>query len=329
MIHATERILVLRALGLGDLCAAVPALRALRRHRPDCELVLAAPAWQEPLAQLAGVDRVVDTDPLSPIDEVEHGAHLAVNLHGRGPQSTRVLADTEPERFIAFAHPHLDRSADASVTWRPHEHEVHRWCRLLAESGIPADPTDLLLPRPPAPPEDPSGTNRRRIVADGAVVVHPGAAAPARRWPAERFGAVVAALVERGHSVVLTGTAEERPLCEEVLAVAGPGAAGSAHVLAGETDLMGLAHTVAGASLMIANDTGVAHLATAFAIPSVVLFGPTPPTEWGPPPTARHRSLWAGRRGDPHGTEIDPGLDAIEVEAVIDAIEEVSGRVPA
>jgi ADP-heptose:LPS heptosyltransferase len=53
-------------------------------------------------------------------------------------------------------------------------------------------------------------------------------------------------------------------------------------------------------------------------VPSVVLFGPTPPAEWGPPPERPwHRVLWAGRRGDPNGPEPDPGLLEIEPDAVV------------
>jgi ADP-heptose:LPS heptosyltransferase len=71
----------------------------------------------------------------------------------------------------------------------------------------------------------------------------------------------------------------------------------------------------------VCGDTGVAHLATAFGTPSVVLFGPTPPSEWGPPPNRpRHQVLWAGRRGDPHGQSPDAGLLAIEVPDVLGAL---------
>jgi ADP-heptose:LPS heptosyltransferase len=115
--------------------------------------------------------------------------------------------------------------------------------------------------------------------------------------------------------VVITGGPGEVELARAV--AAGAGLAPSA-VLAGRTDLAQLAAVVAGAGRVLSADTGVAHLATAFGIPSVVLFGPTPPAEWGPPPGRdRHRALWAGRRGDPHGDEPDPGLLAIGVGEVL------------
>lgn len=68
-------------------------------------------------------------------------------------------------------------------------------------------------------------------------------------------------------------------------------------------------------------DTGVAHLATALGRPSVVLFGPTPPSAWGPPPGRhRHRVLWAGRAGDPRAAVPDPGLLDIAVADVLAAL---------
>jgi ADP-heptose:LPS heptosyltransferase len=88
-----------------------------------------------------------------------------------------------------------------------------------------------------------------------------------------------------------------------------------------ELDLVAFAGVVAHARAVVVGDTGVAHLATAFRRPSVVLFGPVPPSEWGPPASPRHVALWAGRRGDPHGTVLDPGLAAIDVGLVWQALE--------
>ena len=292
------RVVVLRALGLGDLLTAVPALRALRRAHPSARITLAAPAPLSGLALLTGaVDDVVDTAPLAPLDRSLHAPDLAVNLHGRGPQSTALLRATSPQALLAYG---------VTSTWRADEHEVVRWCRLLDEAGLPADPTDLALPRPPADP-----------AVEGAVLVHPGAAQPSRRWPVDRWAAVVGGLRDRGAAVVLTGGPTERPRALEV--AAGAGLPDSA-VLAGRTDPLELAALVASARLLVSVDTGVAHLATAYGTSSVVLFGPTDPALWGPPADRpQHRVLWAGRTGDNFAAHVDPGLLDLTPRHVLDA----------
>jgi len=282
-----------RDLGLGDLLTAIPALRALARGFPEHRRILVAPKAFAPIVELSGTG--FELWPAPP-----GGADVAVNLHGRGPESHARLLATLPRGLIAFAS-----GAHHGPQWEPGEHEVVRWCRLLEESGIPADPGDLDLDLPVTP--------------TGATVIHPGAASAARCWPAERWTAVARAETEAGRDVLVTGSARERWLAERV-------ADGRGKVLAGRTDLAGLARTIAGAGRVLSGDTGVAHLATALRVPSVVLFGPTPPAEWGPPPDRpRHRALWAGRRGDPHADEPDPGLLEIAVEDVLSATRQPSG----
>jgi ADP-heptose:LPS heptosyltransferase len=304
------RLIAYRALGLGDLLTGVPALRALRDAFPEHRIVLAAPGALAPLAALSGaVDELCDTPPLGA--PALHRAAVAVNLHGRGPQSHRALLAARPRRMIAFAAPDVPWHGP---DWRAGEHEVLRWCRLLERSGIPADPSRLDLP----PPHHPSP-------APGATVIHPGAGSAARRWPADRWAAVARAEREAGRRVVVTGSAEERPLAAAVAVGAGlaPG-----EVLAGRTGLGSLAALVARAARVLCGDTGVAHLATAFGTPSVVLFGPTPPSEWGPSPErSRHVALYCGGRGDPHGAAPDPGLLAITVGDVVSALERMGSPV--
>lgn len=289
------RTLVLRALGLGDLLTIVPALRALRAYSPAARLLLAGPASLAELARLAGVDEVVDTAPLARLDPSTHGCALAVNLHGRGPQSTDLLTTTDPERLVAFGR---------TAVWRAEEHEVTRWCRLLAEAGIPADPTLLEL--------DPPGL---ASAAPGAVLVHAGAAQPSRLWPVERWAAVARELTARGGDVLLTGSPAER---SRALAVAvGAGLPESA-VVAGQTSPLQLAALVREAALLVSVDTGVAHLATAYGTPSVVLFGPTSPALWGPPlDRPQHRVLWAGTEGDNFDADAHPGLLRLSADAVM------------
>lgn len=305
---------MLRALKLGDLLTAVPALRALASAFPDHHRVLAAPIWLAPLARhTATVHEVVDVAPLTPLPASLHHADLAMNLHGRGPQSSRLLADSGPRRLIAFAHPDVEETG-GRPRWRPGEHEVRRWCRLLRESGVPADPGDLHLEPPPmAPPP----------AAVGATLVHPGAAAAARRWPPERWAVVARAERAAGRHVVVTGGPGEERGADEVASRARlpPGAN-----LAGRTGLLELLAAVAAADRVVCADTGVAHLASAVGTPSVVLFGPTSPAEWGPPKDGPHIALWAGHRGDPSAATVDPGLVAISTDDVLAAMARLPPR---
>ena len=318
------RLLALRALGLGDLLTGLPALRALGDAFPAHRRVLATTAGVAPLALHAGAaEEILLTEPLAALPWTGTPPDVAVNLHGRGPQSHRILQATAPRRLVAFAN------AGAGVTgpgWREDEHEVQRWCRLLTECGISADPTRLDID-PPAPPCRPAP-------ARGATLLHPGAASPSRRWPVDRWAAVARAEAGAGRPVIVTGGPAEVELAAAV--AAGAGLPPSA-VCAGSTNVLDLAAMVAGAGRVVCGDTGVAHLATALGTPSIVLFGPVSPELWGPPPDRpQHVALWAGRTGDPHGRTVDPGLLEISVDDVVGALRDLSaafrastGRLPA
>jgi ADP-heptose:LPS heptosyltransferase len=213
--------------------------------------------------------------------------------------------------MLAFDH-HAVPASRGSPEWRPGEHELKRWCRMLAESGVPADPTELEIEPPPGEPPP-----RTR----GATIIHPGAASGARRWPAKRFAAVARAERAGGRDVVISGGRNEIALAFEVARGAG---LDGRDVVAGRTDLAALARAVAAAGRVVCGDTGVAHLATALGTPSVVLFGPVSPAEWGPPAErTRHRALWMGGRGDPHADRPDSGLLRITVADVLAALEEL------
>jgi ADP-heptose:LPS heptosyltransferase len=301
------RTLVLRALGLGDFLTGVPALRALRRALPGHELVLATPGTLAPLVELAGpVDRVLPTHGLRSLPWTGPRPEVAVNLHGRGPQSHRLLRGTGPARLVGFGCP---EASAGGPPWDQDEHEVVRWCRLVAEAfDVPTDPDDLRLDVPRRPPP-----------VTGAVVLHVGAASPARRWPEDRFAEVARWARGTGHPVVVTGSADEVGIAERVQHLAGLPAG---TVLAGRTDLEDLAGLVARAALVVSGDTGVAHLASAYGTPSVVLFGPTPPSRWGPPASGPHTVIWHGSEvGDPAADEVDPALLRVTVAEVVAAAD--------
>jgi ADP-heptose:LPS heptosyltransferase len=272
-------VLVLRALGIGDLVTGLPALRGVAEAYAGDRVVLAVPQWLRPLAQLAHIaDAIAPLPGLEPDGLVGFGGSVAVavNLHGRGPQSHELLRSVWPARLLAYqceAAGHLD-----GPPWRPREHEVDRWCRLLEFYGIATDRTALELRTPPAPP-----------MLRGLTVVHPGAKDPRRRWPVRRFAEVARRLRADGHRVAVTGSAEDGALTSAVVRGAGlpPGSD-----LSGRLDLVQLAAVVAEARLVVSNDTGVAHLAAAGRTPSVTIFSAVDPVLWGPPRRAYHRVVY-------------------------------------
>ena len=299
-------VLALRALKLGDLLVAVPALHALRRAFPAHEIVFAAPAWLEPIARLVGsIDTLVPTPGLDAPLAIEPGTvDVAVNLHGNVPESRALIDALAARRTIA----HGER-----VPWRDGIHERDRWARLLTGHGIPADPTDVAIAVPDAPSPAP-----------GAAVVHVGAFYGARQWPVPRFAEVASALARLGHRVVVTGGSADVPRATEVARLAG---LPERDVFAGRAGLGEFAAIIAGAAVVCTADTGAAHLASAYGTPSVVIFGPAPVAEWGPPP-GPHIALTDAslRRGDTFAAEPDPALLAVSAGEVIRAAASVIRR---
>ncbi len=303
-------LLALRTLKLGDLLVAVPAIHGLRRAYPEHRLTLAMPGWLRPIVQLVGgVDELLPTPGLN--DPIARGAgtvDVAVNLHGSGGESRDLIERLQAREVIAHSH-----AGSPGPEWRDGMLERARWTRLVNAFGVDADPDDVGLLPPPGEP-----------VVTGASVVHVGAFYGSRRWPVERFAAVAARFTAEGRRVVLTGSAAER---DRALAVAHAAGLGEESVLAGNLELDEFAGVIRAAAVVISADTGAAHLASAYGSPSVVLFGPAPPEEWGPPPTGPHIVLTdaSKRRGDTFGSDCDPAMLAVTVDDVLDAAHSLEG----
>ena len=168
----------------------------------------------------------------------------------------------------------MDNLLSNAITYSPHGGDVHY--------GVPADENDLALAIPDTG------------VPAGATIIHPGAKSPSRRWPTARYAAVARRLQAAGHQVVITGSAAGHL----AVRVAADAELPDDTVL--PTTLDELAGLVAHARLLISGDTGIAHLATAYGTPSVVLFGPMSPARWGPPADRpRNRPIWHGTRRRP------------------------------
>lgn len=167
----------------------------------------------------------------------------------------------------ALRHRHAPRSV----------HLIREYLDLLAPwTGLDADPPPATLEPPPGwieahrPPAAPApGTY---------VVLAPGAEyGPAKQWPQAHYRTLAQGLAAAGWPVVVAGLPKDRPLGDALLA----GLPGGLN-LCGDTDLPGLAALLAGARLLVSNDSGAMHLGAALDVPQLALFGSTNPTWTGP-----------------------------------------------
>jgi len=111
---------------------------------------------------------------------------------------------------------------------------------------------------------------------------------PAKRWPASHYAALARALHARdGAPVVLLGAPGEAALCEEIAGAAD----GACRVLAGRTSLLEAMAVIAASRGLASNDSGLMHVAAAFGVPQVAVFGSTSPVHT-PPLNERARVLW-------------------------------------
>jgi len=116
-------------------------------------------------------------------------------------------------------------------------------------------------------------------IPDGYIVVIPGARWDTKRWSLERFAEVARRLIAQGRSVVLLGSPDERAICEELGRMDG---CGEVINLAGQTSMAQMIGALAGAELVVANDSGPLHVAVALGKRIVAIYGPTSPEFVGP-----------------------------------------------
>ena len=298
-----RRIAVFRALFLGDLLCATPALRALRQCFPKAEITLVGLPWAADLVdRLPDLDRFVPFPGYPGLAEVPPDAarsnaflgevranpfDLAVQLHGSGVSSNGFVASLGAPVSIGYCTGADDRLTIA-LPWVEEEHETRRWLRLTALLGATSAPTRPMFPTTAAERAR-AASLLATLPGDGPLVgLHPGAKDPARRWPVERFATVGNALADGYDArIVLTGGGAERSLTGAL----GANLRRPALDLAGETDLGVFAALIDQLDLLVTNDTGASHLAAATGTPSVVLFGPSRPARWAPLDHSRHRAV--------------------------------------
>lgn len=334
-------VLVFRALNLGDMLCAVPALRALRRHLPAAHITLVGlPSAVPVLQRFAGyVDEFVEFpgDAAFPEQPVRAAAlpafysamrarrfDIAVQLHGSGGRSNRIVQDMAPAHWFGFVPEDNQAVAGRLLPWPEHLHEVHRYLALLAHVGIDARDDTLGFP---LTKDDEAGAER--LVAavglepDRTVIVHAGARLRSRRWPVERYAGVAQALARQGWQVALTGSPEEAPILAAVQAIAKR----SFVSLCGKTTLGVLAALLKRSRLLICNDTGISHVAAAVGTPSVVIASGSDVARWAPLDTRRHTVVYGPVACRPCAHDVCPvGHVCARAVNVNDVLRQVQGK---
>ncbi len=315
-----RRIVVLRALQLGDLLCAVPCFRALRSAWPEAEIVLVGLPWAKDFVDrfsiyldgfrefpgYPGLPEIPPDEARIPAFFAEIAAEkfdLAIQLHGSGSVVNEIVAKFAAQRSAGFFRPG-DPIPDPElfIPWPETGLEIHRLLSLVESLGVPLRGDHLEWPVRTA------DRDKLRAIAgvddatsNAYICVHPGASVPERRWPAMQFAEVADRLAASGYHVILTGTAAEAVLTRAVAA----GVQQPTLDLAGRTDLGTLAALIDGAALMVSNDTGVAHLGVARKVPSVIISTGDNPARWAPLDTSRHQVFC-----DPLGVSSDQVIAA-------------------
>lgn len=134
---------------------------------------------------------------------------------------------------------------------------------------------------------EPLGDGVARVAIHPGGGVNPGIVLLAKRWPAERYAALMDRLVaERGARIVLLGGQGDEAVTEVILSRIAQATRAATLDLAGRLALGESAAVIAACGLYVGNDSGIAHLAAAMGTPVVAIFGPTDPRRYGPLPEA-------------------------------------------
>jgi ADP-heptose:LPS heptosyltransferase len=284
-LPSRSRIAVIRLRSMGDCVLTTPALALLKAYRPDLQVRVVV----EP--RFAGVfENNPDVDDISP--RVGGRVDLALNLHG-GTRSMWMTMLSGAKFGVGFGHhrfsgiysQRIPRAQEILGEERP-VHTAEHLASAMFWLGVPRTeiPRAKLIAarKPDYPPY---------------AVMHPFAATAEKTWPRERFLAAAEQMQTAGLlPMIVAGPADN----------VGPFA--KFQVLR-NSPLGALKSLMSGAALFIGNDSGPAHVAAAFGIPVVVLFGPSDPVTWSPWRTEA-RVLTSGG-----------SIDQITVEEVMAAAE--------
>jgi ADP-heptose:LPS heptosyltransferase len=301
-------VVVFRALQLGDMLCAVPALRALRSAVPRAHIALVGLPWAQQFAdRFSGyIDEFIPFPghPLLPEQPLQHDGlarfytslctrefGLAIQLHGNGDVSNDIVSGFGAKAMAGFCRGEpVVRDRTAMLPYPETGAEPERLLRFVEELG--AEPAGLQLEFPLSceDEEELDASGLTTALQDAAYFcIHPGARQRDKCWPPRQFAEVGDRLAaEFGLRPVLTGSASEADLTAEV----------AAHMhhrpvdAAAPISIGAMAVLMRKAKLLLCNDTGVSHIAAGLRLKSVVVFSKADIARWAPLDRHSHRCIW-------------------------------------
>jgi lipopolysaccharide heptosyltransferase II len=303
-----RNILVVRVDNLGDVVMTTPAFAAIKHSSPGARLTLLAskagaaalkhiPAlddaivydapWTKGTSQGAGRSAQVDKRLINELTRRSFDAAVIFTVCTQSALPAALMCRLAgiPLRLAHSRENPYDLLThwvhDTEVCATGMRHEVTRQLDLVRSVGFHACDERMQFRYPAS---DVLGMRRKFALAGGDllrpyVVVHPGATAASRRYPAERFGRAARAIADAsGCQVVFIGGADEAPLIVQAQQqMHEPGVS-----LAGQLTLGELAALIAGAQVIVCNNSGPVHIAAAVGTPVAVLYALTNPqhTPW-------------------------------------------------
>jgi heptosyltransferase II len=277
-----KSILLIRYSALGDVVLATSLVAPLREKYPGARIEWVTSAPYAGLLE-GVVDRVIPfsrndgASRATVLHEVKGRFDLAIDLQNK-LWSIRVSRAAAPKRLRFVRRTALQ--ALGSLVGRDVILDDAPAAELYAKAAqVVAGPLQVAL-------SDAARARAASLLPEGNwVAVAPGAAWETKRWPAERLGEVAAALKGDGYRIALVGGPMDGGLLETVRARCAPEVDLSAE------SLPVLAAALQRVKLLIGNDSGLVHVATAMGRPALALFGPTSVKRWGPRPPGAALSL--------------------------------------
>ncbi|MFC5511699.1 lipopolysaccharide heptosyltransferase II [Massilia jejuensis] len=285
------RTLVISPNWIGDAVMAQPLLQRLKARHPERPIdVLAPPSVAPVWRAVVEVDTVLETPFRHKALQLRERWKYAKVLRARGYTDAYVLPNTLKYALIPWLAGvkrrvgykgemryglinvmHLDDT--------PPRPMVPFYAALANAPGAPLAPA----PRPRlqvAPARIEAAMAGAGLAPDRPLVVFaPGAEfGPAKRWPPRHFAALAQAILahQRHALIALLGSPKDRETCDEVMALAGAAASAMLN-LAGRTQLDEAFALIARAGAVVANDSGLLHIASSLNRPVIALYGPTDP----------------------------------------------------